>query len=78
MLVRQQEQVVGVGLWISDSDETHCNMKECKWQNQAGTLAGRYDDWDYRVYAMNMFYYHWLFKKMLWAIDQQNIARQEI
>ena len=30
--------------------------------------------WD----AVNMFYYHWLIKKLLWPMAGQNIARQEI
>ena len=33
--------------------------------------------WDSPLYAMNMFYYHWLIKKMLWPMAGQNIARQE-
>ena len=29
-------------------------------------------------YAVNMFYYHWLIKKLLWPMARQNIARWEI
>ena len=35
--------------------------------------------WDSPLYTMNMFYYHWLIKKLLWPIAGQYIARlQEI
>ena len=30
------------------------------------------------MYAVNMFYYHWLIKKLLWFMAWQNIARWEI
>ena len=33
--------------------------------------------WDSFLYAMNMFYYHWLIKKLLWPITGKNIARLE-
>ncbi|KAM7340487.1 hypothetical protein ACRRTK_001102 [Alexandromys fortis] len=29
------------------------------------------------LYAVNMFYYHWLTKKLLWACGRQNRVRQE-
>ena len=34
--------------------------------------------WDSPLYAINMFYYHCLIKKLLWPMVGQNIARQEI
>ena len=34
--------------------------------------------WDFPLYAVNVFYYHWSIKKLLWTIAGQNIARQEI
>ena len=30
------------------------------------------------LYAMNVFYYHWLRKKLFWPMAEQNIAKQEI
>ena len=33
--------------------------------------------WDTLQYAVNMFYYQWLIKKLLWPIAGQNTARQE-
>ena len=32
--------------------------------------------WDSPPYAMTMFYYHWLIKKLLWSMAGQNRARQ--
>ena len=34
--------------------------------------------WDAPLYAVNMFYYHWLIKKLLWPMAGQNIAKWEI
>ena len=34
--------------------------------------------WDSPLDAVNMFYYHWLIKKMLWPMSEQNIAKWEI
>ena len=34
--------------------------------------------WDALLYAVNIFYYHWLIKKLNWQIARQNRARQEI
>ena len=34
--------------------------------------------WNFLSYAVNMFYNHWLKKKLLWPVAGQNIARQEI
>ena len=34
--------------------------------------------WDFPLYVINIFYYHWLVKKLLWPMAGQNIARQEI
>ena len=33
---------------------------------------------DAPLYAVNMFYYHWLIKNLLWPMAGQNIARREI
>ena len=33
--------------------------------------------WDIPLYAVNMFYYHWLIRKLLQPIAVQNIARLE-
>ena len=30
------------------------------------------------LYAVNMFYYQWLIKKLLWLMAVQNVAREEI
>ena len=32
---------------------------------------------DALLYGVNMFYYHWLIKKLLWPMAGQNITRQE-
>ena len=32
--------------------------------------------WDSLLYAVNMFYYHWLIKKLIWPIAGQNITKQ--
>ena len=34
--------------------------------------------WDCPLYAVNMFYCHWLIKKLFWPMAGQNIARQKI
>lgn len=34
--------------------------------------------WDVPLYAVNVFYYHWLIEKLLWSMAGKNIARQEI
>ena len=34
--------------------------------------------WDAPLYAVNMFYYHWLMKNLLWPMIGQNIAGWEI
>ena len=34
--------------------------------------------WDSPLYAVNMFYYNWLIKKLLWPMAGQNKARQKI
>ena len=34
--------------------------------------------WDALLYAVNVSYYHWLIKKLIWPIARQNRARQEI
>ena len=34
--------------------------------------------WNPPLYAVNMFYYHRLMKKLLWPLAEQSIARQEI
>ena len=34
--------------------------------------------WDVCLYALNMFFYHWLIKKLIWLIAKQNRAMQEI
>ena len=34
--------------------------------------------WDSPLYAVNMFYYHWLIKKLIWPMTGQNIARWKI
>ena len=34
--------------------------------------------WDAPLYAVNIFYYHWLIKKLLWSVARQNIVRWEI
>ena len=31
--------------------------------------------WDSRLYAVNMYNYHWLIKKLLWPVEGQNIGR---
>lgn len=31
--------------------------------------------WDSSLYAVNMFYHHWLIKKLLWPVAGQNIDR---
>ena len=33
--------------------------------------------WDSPLYAVNMFYYHWIIKKLLQPMAGQNIARLE-
>ena len=33
--------------------------------------------WDSPLYAVNMFYYHWLIKKLIVPVKGQNIARLE-
>ena len=33
--------------------------------------------WDAPLYAVNMFYYNWLIKKLLWPMAGQNTARLE-
>ena len=33
--------------------------------------------WDFPLYAANMFYYHFLIKKLLWPMVGQNIAMLE-
>ena len=33
--------------------------------------------WDSPVYAVNVFYYHWLIKQLLWPMAGHNLARQE-
>ena len=42
-------------------------------------LANNNDDemWNSPLYAMNMFYFHWLTKKLLWPKPEQNIVRLE-
>ena len=34
--------------------------------------------WDALLYAVNMFYHHWLIKKLLWPMAELKKARQEI
>ena len=34
--------------------------------------------WDAHLYAVNMSYYHWFIKNLIWPIARQNIARREI
>ena len=33
--------------------------------------------WDSPLHAVNMFYYHWLIKKLFWPMAGQNTARPE-
>ena len=54
-------------------------IKEAKWYSEEipgeeilGSLM-----WDSPLYAMNIFYYYWLIKKLLWPMAGQNIGRQE-
>ena len=30
---------------------------------------------EFPLYTVNIFYYHWLIKKLLWPMAEQNIAR---
>ena len=34
--------------------------------------------WDFTLHAVNMLFYYWLIKKLLWPMAEQNIARWEI
>ena len=34
--------------------------------------------WGTLLYAVNMIYFHWLMKKLLWPMTEENIARQKI
>ena len=34
--------------------------------------------WDFPLYAENIFYHHWLIKKLLWPMAGQNRAKWEI
>ena len=33
--------------------------------------------WNSPLNDVNMFYYHWLIKKLIWPMEKQDIVRQE-
>ena len=40
-------------------------------------LVTQVGEWCSPLYAVNVFYYHWLTKKLLWPMVEQNIGRWE-
>ena len=54
-----------------------CWLCQLKWLS-CGICLFRILMWDSSLYAVNMFYYYWLIKNLLWPMAGQNKARQEI